>query len=84
METRNAIELAHSFLHQKLRVYEFSVSETQRDDIEYAIAEYVNSMSESLLNAISCGNAAYLREHSCFEEDMRSALQRMEAMLEKI
>lgn len=77
MLDRNLIEMAYSFFHQKLRVYEFSTSETQRDDIEYAISEYVTMMSPELLDAISEGNPAFLREHQTFEDDMRKAVQKM-------
>ena len=31
---RDCIESAYCFIHQKLRVYEFSNNPTQRDDIE--------------------------------------------------
>ena len=37
--TRDCIESAYCFIHQKLRVFEFSTNPTQRDDIEYAIAQ---------------------------------------------
>lgn len=77
MLDRNLIEMAYSFFHQKLRVYEFSTSETQKDDIEYAISEYVTLMSQELLDYISNGRPAFLREHSNFEEDMREAVRKM-------
>ena len=32
--TRDCIESAYCFIHQKLRVFEFSTNPTQRDDIE--------------------------------------------------
>lgn len=77
MLDRNLIEMAYSFFHQKLRVYEFSTSEVQRDDIEYAINEYVTMMSPELLDYISDGRPAFLREHSTFEMDMREAVRKM-------
>ena len=39
MIDRGVIEQAYSFFHQKYRVYEFSHSEIQKDDIEYAVAK---------------------------------------------
>lgn len=46
--TKDSIESAYCFFHQKLRVYEFSRSQTQRDDIEYAISQYVDGMNPAL------------------------------------
>ena len=46
--TRDCIESAYCFIHQKLRVFEFSTNPTQRDDIEYAIAQYVEGMNPQL------------------------------------
>ena len=34
MISKDSIESAYCFLHQKYRVYKFSNNETQRDDIE--------------------------------------------------
>ena len=78
---RGAIEQAYSFFHQKLRVYEYSHSETQRDDIEYAISSYVDGMSQELYLLLSGGNSEFLRNHPSFESDMRAALSMMENML---
>lgn len=78
---RGVIEQAYSFFHQKLRVYEFSRSETQRDDIEYAISSYVDGMSPELYSLLSGGDSCYLRSHPSFEGDLRDAVCRMEAML---
>lgn len=81
MIERGAIEQAYSFFHQKLRVYEFSHSETQRDDIEYAISSYVDSMSRELYSLLSNGDSDFLRSHPSFERDLRNAVSRMETML---
>ena len=43
--SQDCIESAYCFIHQKLRVYEFSNNPTQRDDIEYAISQYVEGMN---------------------------------------
>ena len=78
---RGIIEQAYSFFHQKLRVYEFSRSESQRDDIEYAISSYVDGMSTELYSLLSDGDSGFLRSHPSFERDLRDAVSRMEAML---
>ena len=57
MITRDSIETAYSFLHQKRNVYIHSSLDWQRDDIEYAIASYADGMSSELLELISEGRA---------------------------
>lgn len=82
MITNEAIEIAYSFLHQKRNVYIHSSLEWQKDDIEYAIASYVDEMSDELLRAISDGKADFLKEHTRFEEDITSAVSTLERILE--
>ena len=82
MITREAIEIAYSFLHQKRNVYIHSSLEWQKDDIEYAIASYVDEMSDELLGAISDGKADFLKAHTRFEEDITTAVNTLERMLE--
>ena len=53
MITRDSIEQAYSFFHQKWRVYKFSTMEWQRDDIESAIGDYVAMMSPDLYQAVA-------------------------------
>jgi len=48
MITKDGIETAYSFLHQKRNVYIHSTLDWQKDDIEYAIASYVDGMSQEL------------------------------------
>ena len=81
MITRDCIETAYSFLHQKCNVYIHSTLDWQRDDIEYAIASYVDDMSLELYNAIAVGNTDFLRDHRRFEEDIKIAVERLESML---
>lgn len=81
MIEKGVIEQAYSFFHQKLRVYEFSHSESQRDDIEYAISSYVDGMSGDLYAWLSGGNDEYLRNHPSFEKDMRDAVEKMESLI---
>ena len=42
MITKDSIETAYSFLHQKQRIYVYSTLDWQKDDIEIAIASYAN------------------------------------------
>ena len=61
MITKDSIETAYSFLHQKQRIYVLaslrwqaskarahSTLDWQKDDIELAISDYVNDMSQEL------------------------------------
>jgi len=80
MTDLNSIEPAYCFFHQKLMVYKHSTMEWQRDDIEYAIASYVDGMSPALYERLSEGKADYLREHSAFEKDLESAVSQLDSM----
>ena len=46
MITKDSIETAYSFLHQKQRIYVHSTLDWQKDDIEIAISDYANDMSQ--------------------------------------
>lgn len=81
MTSRHSIETAYSFLHQKRNVYIHSTLDWQRDDIEYAIAQYVDDMNAELLEALSDGRTDFLRDHQRFEQDITRAVERLEAML---
>ena len=63
MITQDTIETAYSFLHQKRNVYIHSVLDWQRDDIEYAIASYVDDMNGELYDSISVGIPDFLITH---------------------
>jgi len=78
---RNIVEQAYAFFHQKYRVYEFSKSDTEKDNIEYAVSAYADGMSRDLYNFLSRGREGFLYEHSCFVEDIQSALSAMEKIL---
>jgi len=67
MITKDSIETAYSFLHQKQRIYVYSTLDWQKDDIEIAIASYVDEMSQELLKAISGGRGDFLRDHKRFQ-----------------
>lgn len=81
MITRDSIETAYCFLHQKRNVYVHSTLDWQKDDIEYAIASYVDDMSQELYDEISGGEADFLRDHKRFQEDIAHAVQRLEERL---
>jgi len=81
MITRDSIETAYSFLHQKRNVYIHSSLDWQKDDIEYAVASYVDDMSQELYDEISGGRADFLRDHKRFQNDITEAVNQLEKML---
>ena len=81
MITKDSIETAYSFLHQKRRIYVHSTLDWQKDDIEIAISDYANDMSQELYDAISGGRADFLRDHKRFQEDITKAVEILEKML---
>ncbi len=81
MVTKDSIETAYSFLHQKLNVYVHSTMEWQRDDIEYAVASFVDEMSGELLEIISQGRSDFLKDHRKFGDDITLAVQQLEQLL---
>jgi hypothetical protein len=81
MITRDSIETAYSFLHQKRNVYIHSSLDWQKDDIEYAIASYVDDMSQELYDEMSGGRTDFLRDHKRFQEDITEAVNQLEKML---
>ena len=82
MITRDSIETAYSFLHQKRNVYIHSSLDWQKDDIEYIIGNYVDDMSQELYESISDGSPDFLRDHKQFGEDITLAVERLENFLE--
>lgn len=82
MMTRDSIETAYSFLHQKRNVYIHSSLDWQKDDIEYAIASFVDQMNKELYDTISNGRQDFLRDHKHFEQDMTKTVELLESMLE--
>ena len=81
MMTKDSIETAYSFLHQKQRIYVHSTLDWQKDDIEMAIASYADEMSQDLYDAISGGRTDFLRDHKRFREDITKAVEMLEEML---
>lgn len=83
MISRDSIETAYSFLHQKQNVYKHSRLDWQRDDIEWAIATYADEMNRELLDLLAGGRSDFLRDHSRFADDIALAVERLEEMLER-
>ena len=81
MITKDSIETAYSFLHQKRNVYIHSSLDWQKDDIELAIGSYVDDMSQELYETISDGRADFLRDHKRFGEDITLAVDRLEKII---
>ena len=81
MITKDSIETAYSFLHQKQRIYIHSTLDWQKDDIELAISDYANDMSRELYDVISGGRADFLRDHRRFQKDITEAVEILEKMI---
>ena len=81
MITKDRIQTAYCFFHQKERVYAHSTLNWQKDDIEYAISSYVDEMNPELYQLLSKGNKHFLRDHVHFHSDLISATEALEAML---
>ena len=82
MITKDSIETAYSFLHQKQRIYVHSTLDWQKDDIEIAIASFADEMNQELFDVISGGRADFLRDHKRFKEDITKAILSLESVLE--
>ncbi|WP_418326384.1 hypothetical protein [Segatella sp.] len=62
-------------------MYEFSHRHTQRDNIEYAISQYVDGMTPALYQLLANGTPHYLLDHTAFEQDMRHAIELLDGMM---
>ena len=81
MITKDSIETAYSFLHQKRNVYIHSSLHWQKDDIEVSIGSYVDDMSPELYEALADGRVDFLRDHKRFGEDITLAVDKLEKLL---
>lgn len=77
MITKDSIEAAYCFFHQKYQIYSFSNCERQKDDIEYAISSYVEAMNSELYAKLAEGKEDFLLRHSRFVEDMKEAIEKL-------
>lgn len=83
MINKYAIESAYAFFHQKQRIYQYSTLDWQKDDIEYAIEDYVNQMNGELYSELASGQRDFLHNHSRFANDLLMAVQKLEEMMEE-
>lgn len=81
MIAKENIETAYCLLHQKQRIYQYSTMDWQKDDIEYAVASYLDTMDTELLQMISKGKSDFLRDHTTFGAEMEQAVEILEKML---
>lgn len=81
MISKDCIETAYCFFHQKERVYAHSTMDWQKDDIEYAISSYVDDMDKGLYDQLSSGNSDFLRCHATFHQDIKTAMDKLERMI---
>lgn len=81
MITKDSIEAAYCFIHQKYRVFSFSKNSTQKDQIEYAIAQYAEQMNPDLYLKLAGERRDFLLSHSSFAEDMERAEKLLGNML---
>ena len=79
--SKECVETAYSFMHQKQRIYAHSTLAWQRDDIEVAIASYVDGMNPQLYRVLSGGRLDFLRDHGRFLDDITRAVEKLEGML---
>lgn len=81
MITKDVIETAYAFFHQKQRIYQYSTLDWQKDDIEMAIASYVDGMNAELRGQLSKGNPDWLHSHVGFAEELVAAVEELEKRL---
>ena len=77
----DAIQSAYCIFHQKQRVYEFSQSRTQKDEIECAVSSYVMGMNRKLYLILSDGDSGFLMDHDSFGKDLSDAVSKLEEMI---
>lgn len=80
---KDCIESAYCFFHQKFRVYKYSNLEWQKDDIEYAISEYVDAMDRDLYNFLSNNKKSYLQDHINFYDDIELAIKNLNKLINR-
>ncbi len=81
MISKDSVETAYAFLHQKLRVYEHSTLDWQKDDIEMIIGDYADQINPELLLQLSNGNPDFLKDHATFKRDLIHAVSILEQNL---
>lgn len=81
MITKDSIEAAYCFFHQKWRVYAHSSNPIQKDEIEYAVGSYADGMNRELYLKIAEGKEHFLQTHTTFRGDLTTAVDTLEAMI---
>ncbi len=79
--SKDCVEAAYCFFHQKWQVYAYSNNAQQKDDIEYAIASYVSGMNPLLYAELAHGKDDFLCDHVTFDTDMQTAITMLEQWL---
>ena len=79
--SRDSMEEAYSFFHQKWNVFRGSADERQRDDIEYAVGAYASGMDGGVYARLSGGRDGFLVEHASFAADLQEAVALLEEMM---
>lgn len=81
MITKDSIEAAYAFFHQKWRIYSQSTNGRQKDDIEYAISDYARNMNTELYQLLAHNREGFLFTHTTFAADISFAVDKLEQML---
>ena len=84
MISKDSIEEAYCFFHQKWQVYVYSSNLTQKDDIEYAIGSYVDSMNPDLYQQIAGGKGDFLQNHTSFKDDLTISIDRLNGLFDTL
>ena len=83
MISRDSIESAYCFFHQKERVYRYSALDWQKDDIEQAISGYVDGMDRELYALLADGRAGFLLDHTTFADDLAQAVEALDRLMHR-
>jgi hypothetical protein len=81
MITKDSIQEAYAFFHQKWRIYSQSTNGRQKDDIEYAISDYARNMNTELYQLLAHNRDGFLFTHTTFAADISFAVDKLEQML---
>ncbi len=79
--SKDSVEVAHSFFHQKWNIYKASNLDWQKDDIFCAISSYAAEMPQALYDMLACGREGFLQNSSTFSDDLSFATEALENML---
>ena len=80
MITKDSIESAYCFFHQKCKPYVETQKDYVKDHIEWTIADYVEQMNPELYQKLSNGREHYLQDHTTFRADIDDAVAQLEKM----